>query len=84
MNENEKFDLFIDTKSNPCLIPSMRFLLNIRKIPIGAILKISYKNTNFQYAVDDLCSRFGHKIISRNELDDGAVIFYIQRKGLKL
>ena len=82
--EKEKFYLFINTKNNPCPIPSMRFLLNIRKIPIGGILKISSENTSFHYGIDDLCNRFGHKIISRKNLDDRAVVFYIQRKGLKL
>ena len=80
----EKFDLAINTKKQPCPIPSMRLLRNIRKIPKGGILKMSSGNHNFHAGIHELCSRFGHKIISRKDLDDGSIIYYIQRKGLKL
>ncbi|NHJ39308.1 MAG: sulfurtransferase TusA family protein [Asgard group archaeon] len=79
-----KFDLYINTKGLPCPIPSMRVRLNIRKVPMGGILKVSSDTPHSQNSIPRFCRNFGHKIISRKELDDGTVIYYIQRKGSKL
>lgn len=84
MSEEEKFELFINTKGLPCPIPSMRVRLNIRKVPMGGILKVSSDTPYSHNSIPRFCMNFGHKIISRKELDDGTVIYYIQRKGSKL
>ena len=84
MSEEDKFDLFIKTKSQPCPIPSMRVRLNIRKVPMSGILKVSSDAPHSHNSIPRFCRNFGHKIISRKELDDGIVIYYIQRKGSKL
>lgn len=82
--EEEKFDLFIDAMGVPCPIPSMRVRLNIRKVPMGGILKVSSNTPHSHVSIPRFCRNFRHKIISRKELDDGTVTFYIQRKGSKL
>ena len=81
--EEKKFDLYIDALNVPCPIPSMRVRLNIRKVPMKGILKVS---TNTPHAFDSIprfCRNFGHKIIQKIESEDGSVTFYIQRKETK-
>ncbi len=82
--EEEKFDLYIDAMGFPCPIPSIRVRMNIRKVPMGGILKVS---TNAPHSFDSIprfCKNFSHKIVSKKELNDGSVTFYIQRKGTRL
>ncbi|MFW9922209.1 MAG: sulfurtransferase TusA family protein [Candidatus Thorarchaeota archaeon] len=81
---NERFDLEINVIGLPCPIPSMRVRLNIRKVPMNGILKV-YTDTPHSFdSIPRFCRNFGHKIISKRELDNGIVVFYIQRKGSKL
>jgi len=82
--EKEKFDLYVNAKGVPCPIPSMRVRLNIRKIPKGGILKVSSDTPHAHNSIPRFCKNFRHKIVSRKELDDGTVIYYIKRKGSKL
>ncbi len=82
--KEEKFDLFVNAKGVPCPIPSMRVRLNIRKVPMGGILKVSSDTPHSHNSIPRFCRNFNHKIVSREELDDGTVIYYIQRKGEKL
>ena len=84
MSYEEKFDLAINTKNQPCPIPSLRLLRNIRRISKGEILKLSSGNQSFHSGIYELCRRFGHKIMSKIDLEDGTIIYYIQRKGMEL
>ncbi len=82
--KEQKFDLFVNAKGVPCPIPSMRVRLNIRKVPMGGILKVSSDTPHSHNSIPRFCRNFNHKIVSREELADGTVIYYIQRKGEKL
>jgi TusA-related sulfurtransferase len=87
MSEDEEleFDLFVDAMDVPCPIPSMRVRMNIRKVPMGGILKV---NTNILHAMENsiprFCKNFNHQIVFRKDHEDGSVTFYIKRKGSKL
>jgi TusA-related sulfurtransferase len=84
-DEEQKFDLYIDALDVPCPIPSMRVRMNIGKVPLGGILKVT---TNIPHAMTNsiprFCRNFNHKIILRKDNEDGSVTFYIQRKGERL
>ena len=82
-NEEDLFDLYIDALDVPCPIPSMRVRMNIRKVPMNGILKVSTNTPHSFDSIPRFCRNFGHKIIKKIELDDGSVTFYIQRKGTK-
>ena len=82
--KEERFDLYIDALDVPCPIPSMRVRMNIRKVPMNGILKVS---TNAPHSFDSIprfCRNFGHKIITKIKSDDGSVTFFIQRKGERI
>lgn len=64
-DKEEKFDLYIDTRGNPCPIPSIRVRLNIRKIPFGGILKVSTDAIHSIVSIPRFCRNFGHKIIRK-------------------
>jgi TusA-related sulfurtransferase len=51
---------------------------------MGGILKVSSDAPHSQNSIPRFCRNFNHKIVSRKELADGTVIYYIQRKGEKL
>ncbi len=84
-DEEQEFDLYIDALNVPCPIPSMRVRMNIRKVPMGGILKVT---TNVPHALNNsiprFCRNFNHQIVFRRDHEDGAVTFYIRRKGTKL
>ena len=80
----ENIALTIDTKGLPCPIPSMRFTLRIRRIPIGGYMKVFTDTPHAFNSIPRFCRNFGHEITSVTEQDDGTVIYIIKRKGLKL
>ena len=84
MIDEEKFDLFINVKGLPCPIPSIRVRLNIRKVPMGGILKVLTNTPHSFESIPRFCRNFNHEIVLKIEQKDGSVIFYIKRKGLKL
>lgn len=82
MNEenNEKVDLFLNTKGVPCPIPSMRVRLNMLKIPPGGIMKVVSNAQHTKNSITRYCRNFGHEILMLHD-EDGVITFIIRKSS---